>query len=79
MFTEIAAKVEKRDAEPGAPAALSTHVLAVDDDPSIRNPIADYLGDNEMRITVLAGGREIAEVMQRETVDLVVLDWRLPG
>src|SRR5262245_18405459 len=58
---------------------LTAHILAVDDDPSVRQMIVDYLGDNELRVTALASGREIAEVMQRETIDLVVLDWLLPG
>lgn len=55
------------------------HVLAVDDDPSVRQMIADYLADNDMRVTTLASGREIADVMARETIDLLVLDLRLPG
>lgn len=63
------------DAATGAPV----HVLAVDDDPSIRQIIADYLGDNEIRVTVLADGRGIAEVLSREVIDLVVLDLKLPG
>ena len=58
---------------------LTAHILAVDDDPSVRKMIVDYLGDNELRVTALASGREVADVMQRETIDLVVLDWRLPG
>ena len=53
------------------PATTTTaHVLAVDDDPSVRQMIADYLSDNEVRVTTLASGREIAEVMARETIDL---------
>ena len=55
------------------------HVLVVDDDPSIRQMIADYLGDNDIRVTALAGGRELAETMTREVVDLVILDLKLPG
>jgi len=55
------------------------HVLAVDDDPTVRQMIADYLGDNEVRVTTLPGGGEIADVMARETIDLLVLDLRLPG
>src|SRR6201987_2412294 len=55
------------------------HVLAVDDDPSVRQMIADYLTDNEVRVTTLASGRDIGEVMVRETIDLVILDLRLPG
>src|SRR3970282_2275769 len=43
------------------------HVLAVDDEPMMRDLIADYLGQNGFRVTVLAD----------EVVDLVVLDLRL--
>jgi DNA-binding response OmpR family regulator len=60
-------------------AALTAHILAVDDDPSVRKMIADYLGDNEMRVTTLASGRDIRDTLARETIDLVVLDLRLPG
>jgi len=59
--------------------AAAAHILAVDDDPSVRQMIVDYLGDNEMRVTAVASGREIADVMARETIDLLVLDLRLPG
>ena len=41
--------------------------------------IADYLGDNEITVTTLPSGREIDEVMKRETIDLLVLDLRMPG
>jgi two-component system OmpR family response regulator len=64
--------------EAAAPMA-DVHVLAVDDDPSVREMIANYLGDNDMRVTVLDSGREIDEVMARDTIDLVVLDLKLPG
>jgi DNA-binding response OmpR family regulator len=62
-----------------AVVTTAPHVLAVDDDPSVRQLIADYLTDNDVRITTLASGREIADVMARETIDLVILDLRLPG
>ena len=60
-------------------ATLTAHILAVDDDPSVRKVICNYLGDNDMRVTALASGRDIADVMAREVIDLLVLDWRLPG
>ena len=41
--------------------------------------IEEYLGDNELRVTPLPCAREIAQVMARETIDLVILDVRLPG
>ena len=56
-----------------------THVLMVDDDPSVRQMVVDYLGDNEIRVTALASGREITDVTRREMVDLLILDLKLPG
>lgn len=55
------------------------HVLALDDDPSVRSLIAEYLTRNELRVTAVSNGRELAAVLARETIDLIVLDVRLPG
>src|SRR5437867_2814149 len=55
------------------------HVLAIDDDPSVRQMIADYLTDNDIQVTVGGSGKEIAEVMARHTIDLLILDLKLPG
>jgi two-component system OmpR family response regulator len=60
-------------------SALQPHILALDDDPSIRGLVADYLRDNELRVTAVATGKELAEAMARETFDLVILDVRLQG
>jgi two-component system, OmpR family, response regulator len=64
---------------PTTTPSATTHVLAIDDDPSIRQMIVDYLGDNDIRVTALTSGREIADVMSRDLVDLIVLDLRMPG
>jgi DNA-binding response OmpR family regulator len=53
--------------------------MVVDDDPLVREMVVDYLGDNEIRVTALASGWEIADVTAREMVDLVILDLKLPG
>ncbi len=63
---------------PSAPLQLP-HVLAVDDDQSIRQLVCDYLTENEMRVTAVASGQDLDAVMARETIDLVVLDLRLQG
>ena len=55
------------------------HILAVDDDPSIRQLIADYLADNDIQVTALENGKAIADVMARATIDLIILDLKLPG
>ena len=54
------------------------HVLAVEDDPSARQLITDYLGYNEIRVTAVESGKQVREVMAREEIDLLVLDLRLP-
>src|SRR4029453_14453133 len=55
------------------------HVLAVDDDPLVLEMIADFLGGSDIKATTRQTGRDLAQVMARETVDLVILDLKLPG
>ena len=73
MLSEIGATVN--ETEP----ASTAHVLVVDDDPSVRELIVDYLSDNDIKVTALSSGHQLADVMQRETFDLLVLDVRMPG
>jgi two-component system, OmpR family, response regulator len=73
IFTETAATEKDSD------LAYTAHVLVVDDDPLVRKVIVDYLDDNDVKVTALASGRQVADVMQREAIDLLVLDLRLPG
>ena len=60
-----------------APPSALTHVLVVDDDPIIRQAIADYLGHYEFRVTAVADGGAMQAVLANEVVDLVVLDLKL--
>jgi two-component system OmpR family response regulator len=55
------------------------HVLIVDDDPSIRQMVVDYLGDNEILVTAVASGREIGDATASQVIDLLILDLKLPG
>src|SRR5258706_13588179 len=58
---------------------LPPHVLAIDDDPAMRELIADYLGENDLRVTTVATGADMEKVLAEHAVDLVVLDLRLGG
>jgi len=60
-----------------APQTALAHVLAVDDDPIIREAITDYLSQHEFRVTTVADGGEMRTVLARDVVDLVVLDLKL--
>ena len=42
------------------------HILALDDDPSIRELVADYLAENDLRVTAVASGARADAVMARE-------------
>src|SRR2546426_12193055 len=53
------------------------HVLAIDDDPILRQAITDYLGQHEFRVTAVADGRAMQAVLADEVGDLVVLDLKL--
>src|SRR6266853_1006713 len=77
MLARILESVSTMPSVEATPAPV--HVLAIDDDPSVRQMIADYLTDNDIRVTVAGSGKEIAEVMARHTIDLLILDLKLPG
>jgi CheY-like chemotaxis protein len=65
------------DTTVGTVVAPSQHVLAVDDDPSIREVIEAYLGQHDFRVSSVADGRAMQAVLAHDVVDLVVLDLKL--
>ncbi len=60
-------------------STVQHHILAVDDDPAMRKLVADYLHDNDLRVTAVATGAEMAQAFADHAIDLVVLDLRLVG
>jgi DNA-binding response OmpR family regulator len=58
-------------------ASSQPHILVIDDDPAMRKLIADYLGENEIRVSAVATGAEMQQVLAEHAIDLVVLDLRL--
>jgi two-component system, OmpR family, response regulator len=53
------------------------HILAVDDDPTMRELIRDYLMKHGFRVSTAANGQEAARIIDESVVDLVVLDLKL--
>lgn len=78
-WTMLNALHRRSDAAMQAVTQLQSHIVAVDDDPAVRSLVSDYLAQNELRVTTVASGRELEQIIARETVDLVVLDLKLPG
>ena len=54
-------------------------ILAVDDDPSIREMVRDYLVDNDFQVYTAASGEEMNQLLEAHGADLVILDVKLPG
>ena len=59
--------------------SIPRHILVVDDDADLRQMVADYLGDYDLRVTGVPDGAAMREAMAREVVDLVLLDLKLPS
>jgi DNA-binding response OmpR family regulator len=55
------------------------HILVIDDEADVRDLVAEYLGGHDLRVTAAASGREMFELFDRESIDLVLLDLKLPG
>ncbi len=55
------------------------HILIVDDDAEIRSLLSDYLRREGYTTSTAAEGRAMREVLNRERIDLVILDLMLPG
>ena len=60
-------------------SATLPHILVIDDDPLVRDLVFEYLENNDMRVSVGASGDEMFAIFDREAIDLVLLDLKLPG
>jgi len=64
-------------AVPGT-AAAALHVLIVDDEQSMRDMLRIVLRRDGYQVSVAASGREAIDILQREPVDLLLSDIRMP-
>jgi two-component system phosphate regulon response regulator OmpR len=54
-------------------------IVVVDDDERIRDLLRRYLDQEGFDVTVAEDGKALARIMQREQVDMIVLDLMMPG
>ncbi len=59
--------------------AVNRTVLVVDDEPTLREALAEALEQDGLRVITAADGREALERFRADPPDLVVLDVMLPG
>lgn len=58
---------------------LQANILIVDDDPDIRMLLAEYLESNSCCTMTAANGEGMWQMLDKQAVDLIVLDLNLPG
>jgi DNA-binding response OmpR family regulator len=60
-------------------SAGEPHILLVDDERSIRDPLAQYLARNGLRVSKAANAEEARQALAAYGVDLILLDVMMPG
>ena len=55
------------------------HIVVVDDDPDVRETVAEYLRRNGFSVSEADGGEALREVMASRPIDLALLDVNMPG
>ena len=58
---------------------MQKRILAVDDDPAIREMVGDYFAKHDFEVVTAANGREMRAAFVAGGVDLILLDVRMPG
>jgi DNA-binding response OmpR family regulator len=58
---------------------VAPHILAIDDDPAMRELIVEYLGEHDLRVTAVSTGAEMTRALSEHAIDAIVLDLRLGG
>lgn len=53
------------------------HILVVDDDSKLRGLLIDYLSQHAFRVTGVKDSHSLAQVLQAEQVDLIIVDMNL--
>lgn len=56
------------------PTSRSAHILVVDDDPRIRQMLIRYFEEEGYHVSAVADGRGMRDALQRNAIDIVLLD-----
>lgn len=70
---------EGRELRPQSTTATLETLLVVDDDDEIRELLCEYLSESGYRVLAAADGRQMWQLLEQQTVQLLILDLMLPG
>jgi len=57
----------------------SPHIVVCDDEPDVRETVAEYLRGKDLEVTAVDGGVALRAIIEQQPVDVVILDLRMPG
>jgi DNA-binding response OmpR family regulator len=57
----------------------SAHIVVCDDEPDVRETVAEYLRGKDFVVTPVDGGVALRAIVDQQHVDVVILDLRMPG
>jgi two-component system phosphate regulon response regulator OmpR len=57
----------------------AAHIIVVDDDPDVRETVAEYLRRNGYAVSEADGGAAMRETLVTRPIDLAILDVNMPG
>jgi DNA-binding response OmpR family regulator len=66
-------------AEGGGETQLRTRIIIVEDEPDLRDAVAEYLGANGFEVIAAADAGEARMLLAQQQVDLAILDIAMPG
>jgi DNA-binding response OmpR family regulator len=66
-------------ADSGGETTLRARIAVVEDEPDLREAVAEYLGANGFDVLEAANAAEMRALAANETVDLAILDIAMPG
>ena len=69
----------RAELDPGIWMSYQPHVLIVDDEARIRAMLRRYLVDEGFKVSDTGDGADMRAVLEREAIDLVLLDLMMPG
>jgi DNA-binding response OmpR family regulator len=60
-------------------ASVRARIAIVDDEPDLRDAVAEYLAANGYEVSVAGSAAEMRELVSRQTFNLAILDIAMPG
>ena len=66
-------------ADSGGQNALRARIVIVEDEPDLRDAVAEYLDANGFDVTAVEGAAAMRELVETEIFDLAILDIAMPG